>query len=185
FVPPLALASGELELPFDELETLKATVAVVTPLVGADKGLKETLDAINEVLATPGLKSSSGVEGLTQRLRDAFAQGKRALPQGYLDASVERMLLEQRHYQKRVVFGEPHLRAIFRPAGAADAIPVYLPEALAPKLPIYQRFKSRVLAEIVPQEDQYESSPCALRAVGLARVISMQDPSARSAPARR
>ncbi|HRI66192.1 MAG TPA: DUF2169 domain-containing protein, partial [Polyangium sp.] len=86
FTPPLVLVQGELSFPFDELETLKATVTAVTPLIAGDKKLKETVDTVNELLKTPWLQSSSGVaEGLTARVKEAFAQGNRMLPPSYLD----------------------------------------------------------------------------------------------------
>lgn len=169
FVPPLTLAAGEIAFSFDELETLKATVAAVTPFAGADKPLKDTVDAVREILAAPDLRSSSGVEGVTQRVREAFAQGKRPLPQGYLDGVVSRVLLEQRAYQQRVVLGAPHLRALFHLNG--DVVPAYLPEGIAPRLPLFKRFKARLLAFVHPQEDEAESHPCALRVAALARVI--------------
>src|SRR4029079_8497349 len=103
--------AGELHFPFDELEVLKATVTAVTPLVAGDKRLKEVIDTVNELFKTPWLERSSGVaEGLTAKIKEAFAQGNRMLPPSYLDTHTERMLLEQRHYQKRAVFGQSWIR---------------------------------------------------------------------------
>lgn len=174
FVEPLILSKGELELPFDELETLKATAAAVTPLVADDKHLRATLDLVNELLRTPWLHGASGgAAQLTSRLKEAFAQGRRVLPAGYLDAQTERALLEQRHYQRRTVFGKPWLRALFRPAGdtTSTPIPTYLPESLAKELPMFQRFGARLLAEVHFQQDQFETHPLSLRVVALARAI--------------
>lgn len=172
FVPPLVLVAGDLSFPFDDLETLKATVTAVTPLIAGDKKLKDTVDTVNELLQTPWLQSGTGVaEGLTARVKEAFAQGNRMLPASYLETHTDRILMEQRHYQRRTVFGEPHIRCLLTPTGNASSIPTYLPEALAKKLPMFQTLKGRVIAEAHVQQDQYETHPCALRVVALGRTI--------------
>jgi hypothetical protein len=107
-----------------------------------DKRLKEQSDTIGELLGSPWLeKGSAGLDGFTTRLREAFAQTARGLPQGYLEAQAERLLLEQRHYQKRTLLGQEWIRALLTPAGAAagEAIPTYLPERLSKELPMFQR----------------------------------------------
>ncbi len=174
FVPPLVIVAGELSLPFDELETLKANVTAVTPLVAGDKKLKETVDTVNELLKTPWLQSSTGVaEGQTQRVREAFAQANRILPASYLDTHTDRILLEQRAYQKRTVFGDPWIRSLLVPNGGSAAIPTYLPEALSKQLPMFQKFKVRIIAEAVLQQDEYESHPVALKVVALGRLMAV------------
>src|SRR6202012_5104465 len=96
---------------FDELAALRATLTTVAPLVGPDEALKTAVQAAKDFLATPGLMSAPAVaEGLTKRMEDAFAQGKRVVPPGYLEAQRERALLDQRQYQRRAVFGGEHLR---------------------------------------------------------------------------
>jgi hypothetical protein len=172
FEPPLVLLGGELSFPFDELETLKATVTAVSPFVPGDKKLKETVDTVNELLKTPWLQSSTGVaEGLTQKVRDAFAQTSRMLPPSHLDAHVDRILLEQRCYQRRTVFGETWIRTLLAFPGSTGSIPTYLPEALVKKLPMFQSLRVRLIAEAHAQQDQYESHPVALRVVALGRLI--------------
>jgi hypothetical protein len=172
FAAPLKLLVGELGFPFDELETLKATVATVTPLIGTDEPLKAAVTNAHDLLKLPDLRTAPAVvESLTIRIREVFAQGKRVVPPSYLDTQVERALLEQRHYQRRAVFGGPHLRALLIPSGASQPLPSYMPDALAQKLPLYQRFKARLLVEIYPQLDQYETSPLGLRVIALARAL--------------
>ena len=146
---------------------MRATLTTVSPLVGSDEALKSAVQAAKDFLATPGLMSAPAVaEGLTKRMEDAFAQGKRVVPAGYLDAQRERALLEQRQYQRRAVFGGKHLRALVRLGGAEPApgvrlgmagkappasavvVPAYLPESLAEGLPMYPRFRVRMVAEI-------------------------------------
>jgi hypothetical protein len=171
FTPPLAVLRGDLEIPFDDLETLKATLAAVAPFAaGPDKRLKETFEAANEALKERLFPASGRpVENLTARLRDAFAAGSWSLPAGYLDSQVERALVEQRRYQRRAVLGETWLRALLGPRGSAA--PVYLPEALVGKLPLYARFSARVIVEVLLQQDPYEAHPYALKCLALARAV--------------
>ncbi len=170
FVPPLVLVAGELAFSFDELETLKATVTTVSPLATPnDESLRAALDNAREFLKTPGLSSAPAVsDGLTARIKEAFGQGRRSVPAGYIDTHTERVLLEQRYYQKRTVLGERYLRALLPLSGSA--YPTYIPEAVSAKLPMYQRFRARLIVEIHQQEDQYESHPLALRVLALSRV---------------
>jgi hypothetical protein len=172
FVAPLILVTGELALPFDELETLKATLAAVAPFTTSDKKLKETTDVMSELLKSPWLEGASGVvEELTAQVREAFAEGHRTLPPQYLETHAERMLLERRHYQKRIVLGQPSIRGLLTPSGGSHPIPLYLPASLGPGLPMYPRFPARIIAEVRSQVDQYESHPIALRAVALGRAL--------------
>ncbi len=52
-----------------------------------------------------------------------------------------------------------------------------MPEELAAKLPLYARFTAKLIVELNLQQDQYESHPCALLCLALARVVP-----SRSAP---
>lgn len=195
FVPRLALFAGELELPFDELAALRATLTTVAPLAGQDEVLKSATAAAKELLAIPGLMSAPAVaEGLTKRLEDAFAQGKRVVAAGYLEAQRERALLSQRAYQRRAVLGGPHLRALLRLGGTElDApskhgapskihvavVPAYVTAAVADLLPMFPRFRARVVAEIRLAVDRYETHPTALKILALGRVASADLPPAR------
>lgn len=171
--PPLVVVSGEVQLFFHEVQTLKATIAVTSPLAGADKRLRETLDAANELVGSDWKCTALAAEGMTSRLREAFVQANRTLPANYLDQNVERVLLEQRSYQKRVILGEKRIRAAMVPEGSSSAIPCYLSEELEAKLPLFSRFRAVVIAEARGQQDQYETNPLALVALSLGRVLSM------------
>lgn len=181
FTPPLTLLGGELRFPFDEVETLRATILAATPLVGSDKRLKESIDSMSELLKTPYLQGSTGVvEKLTRDLRDQFRDVNRGLPAGYLDGHVERLLLEQRRYAIRKVFGGEFIRALLVPStpeGSASstvaAVPVYLPKHLDQSLPMMITMKVRLIAEAHLQQDLYETSPHALRAVALGRSFQL------------
>jgi hypothetical protein len=57
------------------------------------------------------------------------------------------------------------------PQGAGSPIPTYIPESLAKKLPLFQRFKVRMIAEIHLALDQIETHPLALKSAALARAV--------------
>jgi hypothetical protein len=172
FASPLVLTSGMLELPFDDRATLEATLALAAPFAASDKKLKELCETTRELLESPWLqKGSGGLDGFVTSLRDAFARSARGLAPGYLEAQSERVLLEQRRHQTRVLLGETWVRGTFAPAGGEASIPIYLSEAAAKQLPMFTRFRARVVAELRLQLDQYETSASALRCVALARVV--------------
>lgn len=101
----------------------------------------------NDFLKTPGLLAAPAiVEGLTDRIRQAFGRVRRAVPSGYLDAHIERALLEHRRYQKRVFGGAPHLRALLQGPSDKATMLVYFAADLATMLPLYQRFPARLIA---------------------------------------
>jgi hypothetical protein len=171
FVPPFLLIAGEVRFPFDEMSTLKATLSIVTPFATGDEPLKMTIADAREFLRTPDLLSPPGViEGFTSRVQDAFRKMRKAVPTGYLEDQTERVLVEKRLYQRREVFGGPHLRAQLFLAPSSKPWPLYVPEAIAAKLPMFARFSVRILAEASLQEDQYETHPSSLRASAIARV---------------
>ncbi|APR86598.1 Uracil-DNA glycosylase, family 4 [Minicystis rosea] len=173
FVPQITLIVADLTFPFDELGTLKATVSTVGPLVTpADEALKAAVESAKEFLKTADeLTPPSVAENMTARVREAWSQSKRTLPETHLEEQTDRVLLSQRRYQKRIVFGAPHLRCLAR-IDDAPPIPAYLPESLAKKLPMFQRFRGRLIAEVHQQADQYETHAAALRVVALARVTA-------------
>ncbi|MEP7125203.1 MAG: DUF2169 domain-containing protein [Byssovorax sp.] len=172
FEPPLSVAVGEIEALFDEAETLKLLIAAASPLAPGDKRLKEVLDQAGEVMKTPLGESPEMALGLGTRLREAWSKASRILPADYLDHHTRRILLDQRLYQKRKLGGAAWIRAHFTPAGASVPVPAYLPEAMGPHLPLFARFTARLIVEAIPQQDQHESSPVALRVLALARVLS-------------
>ncbi|HEX4403428.1 MAG TPA: DUF2169 domain-containing protein [Polyangia bacterium] len=169
FAPPLVVAVGELTPSFDEIDTLKATLGATSPFAAGDKKLKEATDLATELLATPWLDGATDViESLITRVRDAFQHGARGLPPGFLDARVERTLLRQRKYMKVHVLGGTWIRAQLDATGGG-AVPVYLDEALAERMPLFRRFAVRLIAEVHLAQDQFEAHPHALRAIAVAR----------------
>lgn len=183
YVPPIVLVAGELALCFDELATLRSTVSIATPLIGADEALKRAVQDARDFLALPDLLSpASVVEGFTARIVDAFRKLKRALPASYLEGHAERAVLERRLYQKRELYGANHLRAALHFAGSTRPVPAYLPEALAPKLPLYPRFRARLLAELHLSEDPLDAHEASLRVVALGRIVSLAQDAQSASP---
>jgi hypothetical protein len=171
FAAPLILVAGELSFDFDEVETLRAMLTVTAPFAAADKKLKEVTSSAAEVLKADGRLPGDIAAGHTRRIEEAFVQGQRSVAPGYLDTSVERILLEDRRYPRRTLFGEPRLRAVLAFPGGSPPIPAYLPETLATRLPLFRRFRVRAVVELRPQEDQYETHGDALVVLALARVL--------------
>ena len=169
--PPLMLFAGELEFPFDEMETLKATVAAAQPLAASDKKLKEVLDLVGEMMKTPLQGAPEVVDGLVSSVKEAWTKANRMLPPTYIDTHPTRVLLEQRHYQKREILDDMWIRALLSLPDLDAPVPAYIPGKLARRLPLFKRFSARLIVEVLPQQDQYETSPLALRSVALARVL--------------
>ena len=180
FVPPLLLLAGELSFPFDERETLKVAVAIASPLAATDEALKAAIREAKEFLAGGADQVCPGplADGHTTRIRDVFQRGRRSVSADTLDVQIERALLEGRHYQKRQVLGMNAIRALLHSTTGNSNVrpaPVYIPEDIAKKLPLYQRFRARIVTELYFQEDQYEMHPAALKALAIGRVQVIGD----------
>jgi hypothetical protein len=174
--PTLALVSGDLIFPLDEAGLVRALVLVSTPLAAEDERLRAALRTAGEFVAMPGASSARAVaEGLGARIKEILRQGRREVPIELLESEAERAALEQRAYQKRLILGGAHVRALLVAESAADAVhagvPVYLPERLAAELPMILRFKARILAEVLPQADGREPHAVGLRAVAVGRIV--------------
>lgn len=175
FTPPLVLVPGTLRFPFDEVATLRATHAVVKPLAGDDKKLRAVLTQVEELLASPLLTGSTEtVSNFNKLLRKRYDSSRRTITIEYLDETVQRLLLEQRHYQKRTLFGGEQIRGLLSVRGSDKQVPTYLPESLSKKLPMLTSMHVRVIAETHIKQDQYEKHPHALRVVTLGRVIKVE-----------
>jgi hypothetical protein len=201
FVPPFLLIAGELRFLFDDVAALRATISLATPLSAGDEALKLALADARDLLTTPELLGPSGLaDHFTTRIQEAFRKARRQVAPTYLEDQVERALLEKRLYQRREVFGASHLRAMLvmgntlAPAAATISNPkappepprpwpIYLPQGVLPKLPMFSRFTARLLVTAHFQEDQFEPHPNALRALALARVVSVQSRSDKAAKA--
>jgi len=172
FAPPVVLLGGELRAVFDAFATLRATMAAVAPFMSGDPALSAAVDSVTEVLKTPGIEESSGaLEGLLSRVREAFGGGKRGASWAQVEAQVERTLLEQRRYQRRTMFGQACIRALFVPSGSKALVPTYMTEQVSGKLPLFQRMRVRLIAEVHTRQDQHEPHPEALRVLAVGHVL--------------
>lgn len=170
--PELGLFAGELELPFDELSTVRALIDAAAPLARTDAHLAHLLEHAAAMAETPLSHAPEVAAALGARIREAWAEANHTLPGEHLSALAGRVLLAERRYQKRDLFGETWVRALFTPSGTAAVVPAYLPEAAARRLPLFNRFTARLLAEVVPQQDQAEESAVALRVAAVGRMVS-------------
>ncbi|MDC3987218.1 DUF2169 family type VI secretion system accessory protein [Polyangium jinanense] len=173
FEQPLVLVNGELVMTCDPLETLKTTIAVASQLAGVDKRLKEALDAAEELCRGPRSAAVPLLEGALSRVRQAFAQANRSLASDYLETTAQRILIEERHYLRRKLFGGEHIGGILS-LGSGSPLPTYMPEALAEKLPLFPKFRVRAIAEPHPQQDPADNEPITLRVLALGRVVQSQ-----------
>jgi hypothetical protein len=169
---PLCVVSGEIELPFDEVETLKVLASAAGPLAIGDKKLKEAVDLANEALSTPLGQSPEVAANFSLRVREAWTKANRMLPSDYLDVHSRRVLLEQRKYQMRELAGAQWIRAVLHGISGDKPIPTYVPADLSKKLPLFMKFSVRLIVEVLPQQDQNEAHPIALRVQALARTIT-------------
>jgi hypothetical protein len=167
--PPLVLLAGELRPTFDEVEVLRATVAVVKQVAGGDKKVLGSLAVGQEALAAPIAPRSETTLGLVRQIEQAAAS--LSLPPRYVPAEVERVLVEGRKYKRRTVLGAARVRAELTPARGGEAMPLYLPETAATSLPLLVAFPVVALCEIIPREDLTEAQDEALLAVALGRML--------------
>jgi hypothetical protein len=171
FVPPVLMMAGDLELPFDELQLLLAMTAILEP-TARDTTAVELLQTARKVAVAEGADSASGMAGeLIARLRQALSRSDDGAFAKELEQRAARVVLERRHYQRRTVLGEAHLRALLH-AGAAPPVPAYVPVGARDVLPLFPRFRVRLLAELCAQQDQAEENPSALRVLAIGRVIT-------------
>ncbi len=172
FVSPIVVVAGELEVLFEELDVLKAVTsmaeAMATP---SDTELNQVIAKAREFIETPRLLAVPAVcEDLTTRIRDAFVKEKNQLPADFLDAPIEEALLLGRRYQTWRTLGGTHLRCLLWTQKETQPFAVYLSNEAAQKLPLFKRFRVRLLAEVHPAQHRSEAPGKTLRVVAIARV---------------
>jgi hypothetical protein len=165
---PLVLVAGELRPSFDEVETLRATVAAAQLVAKSDKKLVPTLTLAQEALAGPAPRPETAL-GLTRQIEQAAAT--LSLPPRYITTQVERVLLEERKFKRRTLLGSPRVRAELTIAGSSDVFLIYLPDAPSASLPLLPAWPALALCEVRPREDIAETHSEALVAVAFGRVL--------------
>ncbi len=142
----MVLVAGELELPFDEIEMLKAMLVVVAPFVPGDKRLKETVDVVGEVMRTPGSTGSRGGRGVDRtgagcvRAGGEGGAGRVSGGTDGTDAAGGEVLPEAGGDG-----GGDVARAAAGCGAREGVLPVYLPEAVKNELPMFRRVRLRVV----------------------------------------
>ena len=170
--PDLLLLAGDLELLFDEVRLIRALVLAATPLARGSAQLANVLEHAAAMAETPLQHAPEVAASLGASIREAWSQANHTLPEEHLESLTGRLLLATRAFQRRDLFGETWVRALFTPSGAGATVPAYLPESAARRLPLFTRLSVRMLAEVVPQQDQTEESAVALRVAALGRMVS-------------
>ncbi|MBW2529442.1 MAG: DUF2169 domain-containing protein [Deltaproteobacteria bacterium] len=169
--PPLVVVGGELGLSFDDAEALRITCSLAKPFEAHDKSLSKAVSLAGEA-ADALADAPTMTRPLQARVVDAWRQANRELPPDYLERNVRRALLEKRAYRRVRVLGERFIVAVLAgPNG--PTLPVYVPEAAAEYLPLYDSFNARLLAQVVARQDEAEPHPVALSVLAVGRRIAL------------
>ena len=166
---PLALVVGKLQLGFDARVALEVYAEAARPLAKSDKALAATLEHVDQLLQTPLGAVAEVARGQRARIARQWRAANRDLPADFLEQSSERILLQQRSFDKREVLDAPHLRTML--VDGDVAVPLYLPEAAGKRVPLFHAFEARVIAELWPRQDERETHPVSLRAIAVARLV--------------
>ncbi len=155
--------SGELVWTFDPSESLRAWIAVGTPMA-ADPRIKEAIEhaertRLESIAAVPDVLLAA-----VERLRDAVKTVTKMVGASTIESSVERYVIEERGFGRRRLWGERRLRAHLHGRVRAP-IPLYFPESAGWDAPLAQRFPARILGELRNRQDPTEASPVCVRAL--------------------
>lgn len=171
FDAPLTLTHGTLRFSFDAVQVLRATIASVATYLKDNEALREEVESARDILNNQDVAPEAAAD-LTKRIEKELA-GIEGLDVATIDARIERMLLEQRAYEKKNVLGKVLVRALISVNG--NEMPCYLQRDVADALPLYRELPARMIAELHPRQDQREESPRALAVIALGRVVSREE----------
>jgi hypothetical protein len=167
YVAPLVTLEGWLSFSFNETDELRALLAQAEGQRGQHAELGQALDSAHKLLEGPATARALAKATRLVRAKLRSAIGTDAARR--LAEDVEALLLDQRSYRKRTFLGSEWLRtALVRDSGETVA---YLPATLALELPLYAVMRCRVIGEVIPPQDHYESGAFALRTIALARLL--------------
>ncbi len=108
---------------------------------------------------------------LTLRILDTFSTATRGLPPGYLEAQASRIVVSERCFQRRELWGRRWIRTTFTPVHSSTPFTAYLPDEVGSYLPLFEQFFTRVIAHVDLREDQFEAHSLALKVCAIARVV--------------
>jgi len=170
--PPRVSVAGDLVLRFDPRERAKTWVAATAPLVTHDAALSASLVAARGLLDDSALEGADAIaDALVVYVHDILGKAKRVPTASFIEAAVQRALLVQRRYLSVSLLGARWISAKIVPTVEDSPIPVLLPEALGPLLPMQDRFPVRMVADVELSQDPAERAPLLLRVVALAREV--------------
>lgn len=172
FAAPLETFEGELEIAFDEIDMLRARLAMSSPAAAGDERLQTAITSARRLLESADTAYAVPlVRQYGEEVRQAYVAGKHSPRIEEMEMLVVRSMLERRLYQKRTVLGGEHLYARLHEAGQSKPLVVYIPAEAGPFLPLSARFRCRMIAEIHFGQDERESSLLALRCVAVGSVV--------------
>ena len=170
----VVMLRGELVIGYDQRAALQIMTDTARPLADPKSGeLASAVDHAEKVIDTPLAEDPGILESVTTQLLDAWRSKKRELPKNFLAEHTRRLLLKHRHHDERKVLGASCVRAFFR--HGTEEVPVYLAPPIEPRLPSMFGFEARVLAKIVPRQDELEACCVALVPLAVARVLEDAD----------
>jgi hypothetical protein len=164
--PAVTSLRGEIAICLCDMERLKSMIGVLEPLAPLDKRLEAAIAQAKDVVGR-SLPSPEAVKAAVRRLLEAHASLGRS--NNELEQSVDGALLRSRALQRRNVLGGEHARVMFWQG--PRSIPAYLTVDAAALLPLAQRFRVSVAAELLPSQDESEPNPLCLRPIALGRVL--------------
>lgn len=148
YVPPIVLFEGEIEMAFDEMERLRATVSTAAPLARDEALLKAIKDA-DEFLARSNLLCSDAVpRAMSERIVKAFRAGRHEdVGAEYLEEQVVKVLADRRLHVMRDAEGG---RSSLAWTGASSRrIGLFFPDAARPLLPVSTIWHGRMIIKLL------------------------------------
>ncbi|HTJ83575.1 MAG TPA: hypothetical protein VL400_17770, partial [Polyangiaceae bacterium] len=172
FTPPLAVIEADWRPRFPDAARLRAAVSFVGGLATTDKRLQELIEAANAQLAQKHPSAGGAATRLLATLREhVVAQYGKSIGATAFDGEIDRIVLDERAFDERVLLGERHL--VFTIGAGAQALPAYAPLALKDAIPLFDVFRARIVAELHPRQDRSEVASVALRVVALSRTLEL------------
>jgi hypothetical protein len=150
------------------VEALRASVAIASSVAGTDKRMLASIAVAQEALSATLPPAPETLRTLAKQIETSSAS--LALPPRFVVTHVERILVENRNYKRRMILGASRVRADLVFAGG-DVFPLYLPDDSATSLPLLPSFPVMAVCEVRPREDLVETQPEALLCVALGRVL--------------
>ena len=170
FAPPIRVVVGELRARFSPVARLRASVEVGGVLSTGDNRWRELLASAQQLLELPRPDIGGAATQRATALRDAYAaQAGKGVTRTLFDEEVARVLLEQRAFDERTLFGDKHL--VFDFGDGTGSVPAYAPLSVRDWLPLFDVLQVRVIAELHPRQDRAEGSPIAARLLALGRSL--------------